>query len=129
MKEILLEIDEEAAKEFLIKVLENSKFHFLKRIFDHVSNIEFRDNEIRFKVLMFKYYLKLKAYPKLLTGRYEFFHNIPAKMIKKEELPKFVELNDKTIVINIPENPISRNISIEKFEIENGKLKLILGLN
>jgi hypothetical protein len=129
MKEILLEIDEEAAKEFLIKALENSKFHFLKRIFDHVSNIEFRDNEIRFKVLMFKYYLKLKTYPKLIAGRYEFFHNIPTKMIKKEELPKFVELNDKTIVINIPENPISRNISIEKFEIENGKLKLILGLN
>ncbi len=129
MKEILLEIDEEAAKEFLIKVLENSKFHFLKNIFDHVSNIEFNDNEIRFKVLMFKYYLKLKAYPKLLTGRYEFFHNIPAKMIKKEELPKFVELNDKTIIINIPENTVSKNISIEKFEIESGKVKLILGLN
>jgi len=129
MKEILLEIDEEVAKEFLIKALENSKFHFLKNIFDHVSNIEFDDNEIRFKVLMFKYYLKLKAYPKLLTGRYEFFHNIPAKMIKKEELPKFVELNDKTIIINIPENPVSKNISIEKFEIESGKVKLILGLN
>ncbi|MDK2907402.1 hypothetical protein X928_07515 [Petrotoga miotherma DSM 10691] len=129
MKEILLEIDEKAAKEFLIKALENSKFHFLKSIFDHVSNIEFSDNEIRFKVLMFKYYLKLKTYPKALTGRYEFFHNIPAKMIKKEELPKFVELNDKTIIINIPENPISKNISIEKFEIKNGKLKLILGLN
>jgi len=129
MKEILLEIDEKAAKEFLIKALENSKFHFLKNIFDHVSNIEFSDNEIRFKVLMFKYYLKLKAYPKLLTGRYEFFHNIPAKMIKKEELPKFVELNDKTIIINIPENPVRKNISIEKFEIESGKVKLILGLN
>jgi len=129
MKEILLEIDEEAAKEFLIKILENSKFHFLKRIFDHVSNIEFENNEIRFKVLMFKYYLKLKAYPKLLTGRYEFFHNIPAKMIKKEELPKFVELNDKTIIINIPKNTVSKNISIEKFEIESGKVKLILGLN
>jgi hypothetical protein len=129
MKEILLEIDEEAAKEFLIKILENSKFHFLKRIFDHVSNIEFENNEIRFKVLMFKYYLKLKTYPKTLTGRYEFFHNIPAKMIKKEELPKFVELNDKTIIINIPENPIGKNVSIEKFEIENGKLKIILGLN
>ncbi|KUK15015.1 hypothetical protein [Petrotoga olearia] len=129
MKEILLEIDEEAAKEFLIKVLENSKLHFLKRIFDHVSNIEFNNNEIRFKVLMFKYYLKLKKYPKQLTGRYEFFHNIPTKMIKKEELPEFVELNDKTIVINIPENLVSKNINIEKFEIKNGKLKLILGLN
>jgi aspartate/methionine/tyrosine aminotransferase len=50
-------------------------------------------------------------------------------MIKKEELPKFVELNDKTIIINIPENPIGKNVSIEKFEIENGKLKIILGLN
>ncbi len=129
MKEILIEIDEEAAKEFLIKILENSKFHFLKRIFDHVSNIEFHDNEIRFKVLMFKYYLKLRTYPKVLTGRYEFFHNLPARMIKKEELPKFVELNDETIIINIPENPISKNVSIEKFEIINGKLKLILGLN
>ncbi|POZ91075.1 hypothetical protein [Petrotoga sp. SL27] len=129
MKEISLEIDEEAAKEFLIKVLENSKFYFLKNIFDHVSNIEFNDNEIRFKVLMFNYYLKLKAYPKLLTGRYEFFQNIPTKMIKKEELPEFVELNEKTIIINIPENPVSKNISIEKFEIKNGKVKLILGLN
>jgi hypothetical protein len=129
MKEILIEIDEEAAKEFLIKILENSKFHFLKRIFDHVSNIEFHDNEIRFKVLMFKYYLKLRTYPKVLTGRYEFFHNLPARMIKKEELPKFVELNDKTIIINIPENPISKNVSIEKLEIESGKVKLILGLN
>ncbi|ABX31429.1 hypothetical protein Pmob_0704 [Petrotoga mobilis SJ95] len=129
MKEILIEIDEEAAKEFLIKILENSKFHFLKRIFDHVSNIEFSDNEIRFKVLMFKYYLKLKTYPKALTGRYEFFHNLPTKMIKEEELPKFVKLNDKTIIINIPENPISKNVSIEKLEIESGKVKLILGLN
>jgi len=128
MREVLLEIDEEAAKEFLIKALENSKFHFLKRIFDHVSNIEFNDNEISFKVLMFKYYLKLKTYPKKLTGKYEFFHNIPTRMIRNEELPKFVELNDKTMIIDMPENLVSKNISIEKLEIENGKLTLILGL-
>jgi hypothetical protein len=128
MKNTVLEIDSEIAKEFLLVLVKNSKFHFLNRIFDHISDIKFDNNEIRFKVLMFKYFLKIKTYPKTLSGKYEFLHNIPTKMIKKEEIPDFIELDEKKLIINFSPNPITRNISIDELKIQNGKLVLILGL-
>ena len=46
MGEFIFELDEDMAKDLLIKVLATSKIPFLKNLFKHISSFKFKDNKI-----------------------------------------------------------------------------------
>ena len=127
MGELIFELDDDMAKELLIKVLETSKLPFLKNLFKHISSFKFKDNKIIFDILLFSFNLKIKSYPDNVSGVYVFEHNIPVKMLKDQEFPEFVEIEDNLILVKIPTNNILKNIHINEFKIENGILRIKLG--
>lgn len=128
MGELIFELDDDMAKELLIKVLETSKLPFLKNLFKHISSFKFKDNKIIFDILLFSFNLKIKSYPDYVSGVYVFEHNIPVKMLKDQEFPEFVEIEDNLILVKIPTNNILKNIHINEFKIENGILRIKLGI-
>ena len=128
MGEFIFELDEDMAKDLLIKVLETSKLPFLKNLFKHISSFKFKDNKIILDILLFSFNVKIKSYPETISGVYVFEHNIPVKMLKDQEFPEFVEIEDNLILVKIPTNNILKNIHINEFKIENGILRIKLGI-
>lgn len=127
MGELIFELDDDMAKELLIKVLETSKLPFLKNLFKHISSFKFKDNKIIFDILLFSFNLKIKSYPDNVSGVYVFEHNIPVRMLKDQKLPEFIELQDNIIRLKIPSRDILKNIRINEFKIEDGILRIKLG--
>jgi hypothetical protein len=128
MGELIFELDEDMAKDLLIKVLATSKIPFLKNLFKHISSFKFKDNKIILDILLFSFNVKIKSYPETISGVYVFEHNIPVKMLKDQEFPEFVEIEDNLILVKIPTNNILKNIHINEFKIENGILRIKLGI-
>lgn len=128
LKEAIFEVDQEMAMELIVKLLENSKFPFLKKIFTHISKVVFDENKVIFHILMFNYYLKIKSYPKNIAGRFVFEHNLPSRMLKSEDIPDFIKIDEKEIEVNIPENPLIKIMKIKEMKLEKGKFKLVLNV-
>lgn len=126
MGEFIFELDEDMAKELLEKLLDNSKFSFLKKIFKRISSLKFDSDKISFDIFLFSFYLKIKSYPETISGVYVFEHNIPARILKDQDLPEFVEIDNKLLLVKIPENNLLNNIRIKEFKIEKGNFRIKL---
>ncbi len=129
MADFIISLDADTLKKTVLKIIKESSSEIFKQIFNASTKIIFDNNEICFKILLFKYYIKLEKFPKFFCGEYHFSHNLPINMINYEKIPENIKISKNNFIIIIPENAFSKSFSINQISMVNNILNINLGSN
>ncbi|WGS65743.1 hypothetical protein [Marinitoga aeolica] len=121
-------IDKDFIMDILNGIIKFSSSEFLRKIFNLSTKINFVDNMIIIRVLLFKYTIKIAGTPETVSGIYTFEHNLPINFINQEKIPKYLKIDKNRLYLYIPENIFSKNILLKKFIFESNKIHVILSV-
>lgn len=126
MNNFTLEVDSETIKNFISKIIQNKSSDIFKQLFNKTTKINFDQNTASFKVVIFKYFLKIIKIPENINGTFLFEHNLPLTFFNLDNIPDYITIDKTTITLNLPENVFFKNMKIKEIYLRNNDLKVDL---
>jgi hypothetical protein len=109
-------------------IIKFSSSEFLRKIFNLSTKINFVDNMIIIRVLLFKYTIKIVEIPETVSGIYTFEHNLPINFINQEKIPKYLKIDKNKLYLYIPENSFTKNLILKTFSFDTNKINIRLSV-
>ena len=117
-----IEFDTNFIKELSQSIIDKSNGQLLGFLMGNTVNFKTENNDFIIKVLFLKYRISIEHIPEKLSGEFVFRHNLPLEKIDKSQLPEFIRIEDKNILVKLPSNIITDNLKISDFKMNDDKI-------